>query len=214
MKAEEALRCSEYKLRQIIETVACHIWSLAPDGQPTHLNQRILDYIGKPFEDFKHHGRGAFIHPDDLPEHEKAFAHAIQTGTSYQFVSRIRRADGEYRWYQGRGEPLRDQQGRIIQWYGLSVDIDEARKAEDLLRRSEAYLAETQRLSHTGTAVFNDTTILYWSDETYRIFGFDPCDGLPNSEAALQAIHPDDRERVEEDRASFAGERGACTFSN
>jgi PAS domain S-box-containing protein len=198
-KAEEKSLESELKLRQIIETLPSHIWSSAPDGEPTHFNQRIVDYIGKPFEDFKHHGRGAFIHPDDLPEHEKAFSRAIQTGTSYQFVSRLRRADGEYRWYQGRGEPLRDQQGRIIQWYGLSVDIDEAKKAEDRLRRSEAYLTEAQRLSHTGTAVFNDTTILYWSDETYRIFGFDPRNGLPSREAALQAIHPDDRERTQEE---------------
>ena len=98
--------------------------------------------------------------------------------------SRLRRADGEFRWHQVRGEPLRDQQGNIVQWYGLSVDIDDAKKAEDQLRRSEAYLAEAQRLSHTGTAVFNDTTIIHWSDETYRIFGFDPRNGLPSREAA------------------------------
>ena len=81
----------------------------------------------------------------------------------------------------------------------MTVDIDDAKKAEDRLSRSEAYLAEAQRLSHTGTAVFNDTTILYWSDETYRIFGFDPRNGLPSREAALQTIHPDDRERVQEE---------------
>ena len=85
--------------------------------------------------------------------------HAIQTGTSYQGVHRLRRADGEFRWHHTRGEPLRDQQGHIIQWYGLSVDIDEAKKAEDRLRRSEAHLAEAQRLSHTGSAVYNETTI-------------------------------------------------------
>ena len=112
---------------------------------------------------------------------------------------RLRRADGEFRWHQVRGEPLRDQQGNIIQWYGLSVDIDDAKKAEDQLRRSEAYLAEAQRLSHTGTAVFNDTTIIHWSDETYRIFGFDPRNGLPSREAALQTIHPDDREQAQEE---------------
>jgi PAS domain S-box-containing protein len=80
----------------------------------------------------------------------------------------------------------------------LSVDIDDAKKAEDRLRRSETYLAEAQNLSHTGTAVYNDTTILYWSDETYRIFGFDPRNELPSREAALQRIHPDDRERAQE----------------
>jgi PAS domain S-box-containing protein len=198
-KAEEALRESEYKLRQIIETVPGLIWSADPAGEPTHVSQRLLDYSGMRFEDFKHRGWEAFVHPADFPETAKAFYHAIQTGTSYEGVMRLRRADGEFRWHHARCEPLRDRQGRIIQWYGLSVDIDERKKAEDRLRRREAYLAEAQRLSHTGTAVFNDTTILYFSDETYRIFGFDPRNGLPSREAALQTIHPDDREWAQEE---------------
>jgi C4-dicarboxylate-specific signal transduction histidine kinase len=66
-------------------------------------------------------------------------------------VLRFRRADGEYRWHEGRGEPLRDRQGNIVQWYGLSVDIDEAKKAEDRLRRSESHLAEAQlELAHAN----------------------------------------------------------------
>jgi PAS domain S-box-containing protein len=195
-RSEQALRESEYKLRQIVETVPSLVWSLAPGGEPTQVNQRILDYFGKPFEDFKHSGWEAFVHPDDRPETEKAFSHGIQTGTSYQIVNRLRRADGEYRWHHTLGEPLRDQRGRIVQWYGVSVDIDEGKRAEDLLRRSEAYLAEAQRLSHTGSAAFNDTTILNWSDETYRILEFDPGKGLPSREAVMQRTHPDDRERV------------------
>jgi PAS domain S-box-containing protein len=137
-RAEEALRESEYKLRQVIDTVPGLLWSSAPDGELTYVNQRILDYSGARLEDFKHGGWQTFHHPDDLPETAKAFYHAIQTGTSYQAVLRMRRADGEYRWYHARGEPLRDQEGRIIQWYGLSVDIDERKKAEEALRESEA----------------------------------------------------------------------------
>jgi PAS domain S-box-containing protein len=138
------------------------------------------------------------VHPEDFSETAKAFYHAIQTGTSCQGVMRLRRAHGGFRWHHARCEPLRDRQGRIIQWYGLSVDSDERKEAEDLLRRSEGHLAEAQKLSNTGSAVYNDTTILYWSDETYRIFGFDPRNGLPSHEAALQTLHPDDRERVQE----------------
>jgi PAS domain S-box-containing protein len=196
--AEEGLRESEYKLRQLIETVPGLIWSTAPDGEPTHLNQRILDYSGMQFEDYLHGGWEALIHPDDFPETARAFYHAIQTGTSYQVVHRLRRADGEFRWYHVRGEPLRDPQGRIIQWYGLSIDINEAKKAEDRLRRSEAYLAEAQRLSHTGSAVYNETEIPYWSDEAARLFGFDPLQGIPSREAVWQRIHPDDLDRVNE----------------
>ena len=212
-RAEQALRESEYKLRQIIETVPGFLWSTDPDGEPTHVNQRVLDYSGMRFEDFKHGGWEAFMHPDDFPETAKAFYHAIQTGTSYEAVHRLRRADGEFRWHHARGEPLRDRQGRIIQWYGLSVDIDEGKKAEDRLRRSEAYLAEAQRLSHTGSAAYNETEILYWSEEAYRIWGFDPLQGIPSREAVWQRIHPDDLDRVNEtiehavrEKRSFANE--------
>jgi PAS domain S-box-containing protein len=150
-RAEEALRESEYKLRQIIETVPGFLWSGDPAGEPTHINQHMVDYSGMRFEDFKRGGWEAFIHPADFPETSKDLYHAIQTGTSYQGVMRLRRADGEFRWYHVRGEPLRDRQGRIIQWYGLSVDIDDAKKAEDRLRRSESNLAEARlELAHAN----------------------------------------------------------------
>jgi PAS domain S-box-containing protein len=111
-------------------------------------------------------------------------------------VHRLRRADGEFRWHHARGEPLRDQQGCIIQWYGLSVDIDEAKKNEDRLRRSEAYLAEAQRLSHCGVTAYMGTTVFYGSEEIYRIWGFDPAQGVPSRKTVLQRIHPDDRDRL------------------
>src|ERR1700722_1708786 len=197
-KAEVAIRESEYKLRQIIETVPSLLWSAGPDGEPTYANQRILDYTGVPLEDFRNRSWERFLHPDDLPETVKAFHHAIKSGTSYESVHRLRRSDGEYRWHHARGEPLRDRQGNIIQWYGLSVDIDEGKKAEDRLRRSEAYLAEAQRLTHTGSAVYTETEIPYWSDEASRLFGFDPLQGIPSREAVWQRFHPDDVERVNE----------------
>jgi PAS domain S-box-containing protein len=195
-KAEGTIRESEYKLRQIIDTVPSLVWATGPDGENTYANQRLLDYLGAQYEDFKNRGWQQFVHPDDLPETVKAFHHAIETGTSYQAEHRVRRSDGEFRWHRARGEPLRDREGRIIQWYGLSIDVDEAKKAEDRLRRSEAYLAEAQRLSHTGTWAFNETTTLYWSEEAYRIWGFDPLHGVPSREAMWERVHPDDRDWV------------------
>jgi PAS domain S-box-containing protein len=196
--AEEAVRGSEYKLRQIIETLPSLLWSTDPNGEPTHINQRMLDYSGMRFEDFTEAGWRAFLHPDDRSETVRAFSHAVRTGTSYRAVNRVRRADGEFRWHHTRGEPLRDGQGHIIQWYGLSVDIDDAKRAEDRLRRSEAYLAEAQRLSHTATAAYNETAILYWTEEASLIFGFDPLQGVPSREAVWQRIHPDDVDWVNE----------------
>jgi len=195
-RTEQALRESEYRHRQIIDTVPSLLWSTGPDGEPTYISQRLLDYSGMRLEDFKHGGWEAFVHPADFPDTAKAFYHAIQTGTSYQTVHRLRRADGEYRWHQARGEPLHDREGRIVQWYGLSVDIDEGKRAEERLRRSETYLAEAQRLSHSGVSAYNETSILYGSEEIYRIWGFDPAQGVPSREAVFQRIHPDDRDRL------------------
>jgi PAS domain S-box-containing protein len=191
-RAEEALQESEHKLHQIINAVPSFLWSADPTGELTYVNQRVLDYSGMLFEEFKHGGWEAFIHPADLPGTIMAFGHAIETGTSYETVHRLRRRDGEHRWHQARGDPVRDRDGRIIQWYGLAVDIDDAKKVEEQLRRSEAYLAEAQRLTHTATAAYNATKILYFSDEAFRLFGLDPLQGLPSREAVWQRIHPDD----------------------
>src|SRR6476619_4862247 len=114
------------RLRQIIDTVPGIIWSIGPNGELTQINQGVLDYSGMRFED--HLGFYKFHHPDDLPDALNAFYHAMQTGTSYQALSRLRRADGEYRWHQVRAQPLRDREGRIVQWYGLSNDIDELKR--------------------------------------------------------------------------------------
>jgi PAS domain S-box-containing protein len=209
-QAEEKTRESELKLRQITETVPGLIWSTGPDGEPTHVNQRMLDYSGMPFEEFRHRGWEAFVHPADYPETAEAFWRAIQNGTSYQGVMRLRRADGEFRWHDARCEPLRDREGRIIQWYGLCVDIDERKKVEDQLRRSEAYLAEAERLSHTGGWAVNrkgERTIVYWSEECYRIFGFDPLQGLPTRDRVWQQVHPDDRSRLREAADAALGQK-------
>jgi PAS domain S-box-containing protein len=153
--AEQALQESEHRLRQIIDTVPGLIWSIGPDGELTQINQGVLDYSGMRFED--HLGFYKFHHPDDLSDALNAFYHAVQTGTSYQALSRLRRADGEYRWHQVRAQPLRDREGRIVQWYGLSIDIDERKRAEqalqeehERLRQLQSDLAHMNRLSMMG----------------------------------------------------------------
>ncbi|MFY9955081.1 PAS domain-containing protein [Bradyrhizobium sp.] len=214
-RAEEALRESEYKLRQIIESaVPGMLWVTGPDGEVTRVNQRTLDFTGaRSVEDLLNLGWKKFLHPEDFPKTANSFFQAIQTGESYEDLQRVRRVDGEYRWHHVRAEPLRDREGRIIEWYGLSVDIDEGKKIEERLRRSEAYLAEAQRLTHTATAAYDATKILYFSDEAFRLFGFDPLQGLPSREAVWQRIHPDDvdtmNEKIERalrERRSFQNE--------
>ena len=135
------------------------------------------------------------MHPDDFPETAEAFCHAIQTGTSYQVVHRLRRADGEFRWHQLVVSLCAIAQGRVVQWYGLSVDIDEAKKAEQATpqRSLSGGSTEAKPLRCDG---LQGTTIFYGSEEIYRIWGFDPAQGVPSRKAVLQRIHPDDRDRL------------------
>jgi PAS domain S-box-containing protein len=104
--------------------------------------------------------------------------------------------DGGKRYVSVSGLPVYDKSGRFIGYRGVSRHITGQKRAEEALRRSEAYLAEAQRLSHTGTLAFNTTGPVYWSEESYRIWELDPLEGLPHRETVLQRIHPDDRERV------------------
>ena len=146
-ETESALQMREHELLGIIETIPSMLWSTSPAGEPTHLSKRLLEYFGAPFEEFVNRGWVSFIHPDDREETAKAFFRAIEIGESYSAINRLLRADGEYRWHHTMGEPLRDPQGKIIQWYGLSVDIDERKRAEDHLRDTRMKLSTASKIA-------------------------------------------------------------------
>jgi PAS domain S-box-containing protein len=146
-KTEHALQMREHELVGIIETIPSMLWSPSPTGETTHLSQRCLEYCGVPLEELVNRGWERFIHPDDREQTAKAFVRAIETGESYRAIHRLRRADGEYRWHHAMGEPLRDPRATIIQWYGLTIDIDERKRAEDHLRDTRMKLAKASRLA-------------------------------------------------------------------
>jgi PAS domain S-box-containing protein len=146
-EAEAALQTRERQLLGIVETVPGLLWSASPTGEPTHVNRRVREYSGMSVQDFTDLGWQAFIHPDDFEETARLFYRSIQTGEPYNTIHRLRRADGEYRWHQAMGEPLRDSEGRIIQWYGLAVDIDDSKRAEDHLRETRAKLNRASRIA-------------------------------------------------------------------
>jgi PAS domain S-box-containing protein len=144
---EHALQTREHQLLGIIETIPSMIWSASPTLEPTHLSKRLLEYFGAPFEEFVNGGWESFIYPDDLGETAKALSRATDTGESFSVMHRLRRADGEYRWHHAMAEPLRDPQGKIIQWYGLSVDIDDRKRAEDHLRDTRIELSRASKIA-------------------------------------------------------------------
>jgi PAS domain S-box-containing protein len=146
-ETERALQMREHELLGIIDTIPSMLWSTSPTGEPTHLSQRLLEYYGAPFEEAVNRWWERFLHPDDREETAKAVARAFSSGELYSVIHRLRRADGEYRWHHSMGEPLRDPHGKIIQWYGLAIDIDERKRAEDHLRDTRIKLAKASRLA-------------------------------------------------------------------
>lgn len=142
------------------------------------------------------------IHPDDVDAFVGKWKESVAGGDRIEQESRVRRADGEYRWMFHVAAPQRDATGRVIKWFGSSIDIEDRKRAEEALRRSEAYLAEGQRLTHTGSWAFDVASdkYIYASDEDARIFGFVPGEMLPSREEVFQRFLPEDAAAV---RASF-----------
>jgi hypothetical protein len=146
-ETQRALQAREQELVGIIETIPSLLWSTSPTGEVTHISRRVVEYTGVSLDDFLNLGWKRIIHPEDFEDTAKAFFQAIQTGEPYRATHRLRSRDGGYRWYYASGEPLRDSDGKIIQWYGLSIDIDERKRAEDHLRDTRIKLAKASRLA-------------------------------------------------------------------
>jgi PAS domain S-box-containing protein len=132
--AEEAARRSERELRDVIETVPTAAWTALPDGSVDFVNRQWLEYTGLSAEDASASGWQVAVHPGDLQRHVDKWHVSLATGQPFENEVRYRRAaDGEYRWYLARAVPLRDEQGKILKWYGISTDIDDRKRAESLL---------------------------------------------------------------------------------
>jgi PAS domain S-box-containing protein len=196
---EEASASGEESFRLIVETLPGLIAVMTADGGVEHVNRQVLEYFGRTLEELRQWGTTDAVHPADLPRVAAAWQHAVQTGQPYEFEHRIRRADGEYRWFQSRGLPLRDADGRVVRWYNLLTDIDARKQSEEKLRRSEADLLEAQRLSHSGSWRHDLASGAFFvSPEVLRIRGVASAEPLSTIDRMYSGIHSDDRSRVKE----------------
>lgn len=187
--------------RLAIDTIPGLVWTALPNGVVDFLNKRWLDYTGMSFEEAKGMGWIQAIHPDDRAGLRATNRNILAEGKPGEAEARVRRADGVYRWFILRAMPLRDHTGTIVKWYGQKTDIEDR-------KRTEASLAEAQRLSHTGSFFWRaGTTEFVWSEETFRIYGMDP-GSPPTWEEVRERIHPEDRELFDR-TAAEAAERGA-----
>jgi PAS domain S-box-containing protein len=204
------------QLQAILNVVPAYTWYAAPSGALIFVNKRTADYLGIPKDDPLRFGIdiGAqwddwvpLLHPDDREASRKYWSNCLRTGEPGEQSYRVRSGQGDYRWFLSRFEPLRAGDETLVLWVGATLDIEEAKKAEDLLRRSEAHLAEAQRLSHTGAVAYDGRAILFASEETYHIWGFDPAQGLPSREVVFERIHPGDRDWLNAEVRRAVGEK-------
>lgn len=149
-RTEEALRASEHHLRLITETIPALVWRTTPDGEIDYVNQRVLEYTGKPLEDFGNSGWLRILHPDDVDSTIRLWRQNTQTGQSHKVTYRLRRADGAYRWFDVRGEPLRGSEGRVVQWYGICIDVEDSKRMEEALRNTQERLSIASQVATVG----------------------------------------------------------------
>ncbi|HET6247337.1 MAG TPA: ATP-binding protein [Tepidisphaeraceae bacterium] len=146
-RAEESLRESELRLRALVDVVPNLLWQSQSDGSATWYNWRWMEYTRQTLEQARGWGWTAAIHPDDRETSVRRYKEAAESGKPLRHEHRIRRADGVYRWFLVRAEPLRDETGRILAWFGSATDIHEGRIALDLSRQNEGLQRHAQAVA-------------------------------------------------------------------
>ena len=185
----------------MIDQIPALAWSCLPDGTAEFLNQRWLDYTGLSLEASLGWGWRAVVHPDDLARLEATWRRAVTSGDpGAREEARLRRSDGEYRWFLFRSVPIRDDQGRVVRWLGTNTDIEGLKRAEAQLRRSEQELKGIlDAISENIVILDPDGTPIYANQATLDYSGMTMADVIsPTFRARL--FHPEDLERVRDQR--------------
>ncbi len=136
-RLEDAVRASERNLNQIISTIPALAWSASPDGTADFLNQHYLDYLGLTLEEARGRGWSAAVHTDDLSGLATTWQAILASGKAGEAEARLRRFDGQYRWFLFRVNPASDESGSIVKWYGVNTDIEVRKRVETELRVKE-----------------------------------------------------------------------------
>jgi PAS domain S-box-containing protein len=142
VQVNEELRNSEERFRTLADFVPDMLWTTDATGKATYVSRRYQAYAGRRLQEFLDYGWSKIIHPHDQERVDQVWSESVQTGKPYEIEYRLKRADGVYRWYVARGVPIREANGEIIQWLGSSTDIEELKRTERALRRSNEELEQ------------------------------------------------------------------------
>ena len=195
-KAQEQIRQQAELTNEIIDAIPTMAWSILPNGKLDFVNQRWLQYTGVPFDDAMKDPTGT-VHPEDLPRAMQKWKENSARNTAYDDEMPLKRADGQYCWFLVRTAPLRDEQGNVCKWYGVSIEIDERKKIEEELRQSESLLIEAEHLAHVGSWSLDLLTkTVTWSHELYQIFGVSPLAFDKKLETVIGFSHPEDKDFI------------------
>jgi PAS domain-containing protein len=202
-------------LQGTLNVIPAHTWYAAPTGALTFVNARSADYGGLPPDHPLWLGidTGAagdshipLLHPDDHDETRRVWSNCLKTGSPGQLAFRVRNAQGSCRWFISCAEPLRASDGKLLYWIGINVDIEERKQAE-------FYLAEGQRLAHTGSWAFDATGFEHWSPELFEIHGLEPDGKAPTTAEYMALEHPQDREFVAQEIQKMLANRRRFDFT-
>jgi PAS domain S-box-containing protein len=141
-QAEEKIRQSERWLRQLLDLSPQHVTEFGPDGSPLYNNQAALDYHGLTLEEWRSADLNRLLHPQDAERMRREYPGKFRSGSPYEFEVRLRREDGEYRWFLFRVKPMLDEQGRLTRWYAAATDIEDRKRAEERIRNENLALRE------------------------------------------------------------------------
>jgi PAS domain S-box-containing protein len=196
-RIEQALRESEALYRGIGESIDYGVWVCAPDGRNIYASESFLKMVGITQEQCSNFGWGDVLHPDDAEGTIAAWQECVRTGGKWDIEHRFRGMDGQWHHVLARGVPVRNEQGEIIRWAGINLDINQLKQAEQELRESEERLRMVLRATSIGTFEINfHNGEGQWNDVEFELLGLKPGYAPGNPETFFQYVHPSDIEML------------------
>jgi PAS domain S-box-containing protein len=189
---------SEDNLRQVIDTLPTLVWCTRPDASTEFLNKRWHDYTGCSPEESRVHGWQPTVHPEDLARVVAKGQEWLASGQPGEVEARIRRQDGVFRWFLMRVEPLRDETGKIVRWYGVQTDIDDLKQIEEKLREEDRELRRITDAIPQTIVVLDPSGIPVYANQAMLDYTGLSAEDVLTSGFRERFSHPDGLEKLKE----------------